>query len=262
MKARQAWWETFEGRFDRQVEMVRYLDTLTMPASGLWAYARIPKTGTNTVLAALHQLEFGAPVSTEVSEANNTADDSAPHLLDEAGVFMSPLQSLHDPAALDAAFRFTVLRHPVGRARSSYAYLCLSHRMQTRHLAPARLRLSAMTGFDWSRDPARPEGFDRFLDFIAESVTVARLRLDRHLAPQTYTLSRDIFRPHLTGRTEEMRRFLNTLASQFGTELPGALVRQHRNRAPLGQKIPEMTADQRRRCEQVFAADMEWYESA
>ena len=260
-KATRAWWAAHKARFAKQADMVAWLDAVTLPASGAWAYGRIPKTGTNTVLAALHQFEFGVPITTAITEANNTAPDTAPHHLGEAGIFMAPLQTTHAPEVLENAFRFTVLRHPVSRALSSFVYLCRSHELATRQLAPVRLRLSAQTGFDWTRDPHTTSGFEKLLDFVEEMQGTARLTLDRHIAPQTSAMSREIFRPALVGRTEEMAKFLARLARAFGTRLPEELATSRRNVTPRSGADLELGTSLRTRVESVFHDDMEWYES-
>lgn len=261
-KAVRAWWARHKADFARQADMVAWLDALTLPASGVWAYGRIPKTGTNTVLAALHQFEFGVPITTAIAEPGNTAPDTAPHHLDAAGIFMAPLQGTHPPAVLDSAFRFTVLRHPVARAVSSFVYLCRSHELSARQLAPVRLRLSAQTGFDWTRDPHTTAGFEKLVDFVEAMQGIARMRLDRHIAPQTAAMPRAVFRPHLVGRTEEMAAFLARLADAFGTRLPDDLVTARRNVTPRSGSDLNLGAALRARVERVFHDDMEWYETA
>ncbi|WP_168797800.1 sulfotransferase family 2 domain-containing protein [Aliishimia ponticola] len=260
-RAAQAYWAAYQDRFEKHADMVAWLDAITMPASGNWVYGRIPKTGTNSVLAALHQLEFGAPISTSISEENNTSPDTAPHHLDEAGVFMSTLQTQHTPAVLENAFRFTVLRDPVKRALSSFLYLGRSHVLATRQLAPVRLRMSAETGFDWNKDAHTRKGFEMMLDFIESMQSISRLRLDRHIAPQTASMDPSIFRPHLTGRTEEMGSFLAQLSDHFGAELPQKIAKSKRNQTPKPETAIRLTKAIRSRVETIFAADMEWYDS-
>ncbi|KPP84148.1 MAG: sulfotransferase family enzyme [Rhodobacteraceae bacterium HLUCCA08] len=234
-----------------------HLDRITLPATGAWAFGRIPKTGTHTVLAALHELEFGTPISTAVADPANTADDTAPHLLDAAGLFYTIPQAGTLPDQMDAALRFTVIRQPVMRALSGFAYLGRSHAARSRHLAPVRLRMTALTGFDWGRDPDTAGGFDRFLDFIALALDIRRFPLDGHIAPQSAALPADAFAADLTGRTEELGPFLTRLAKALDRPPPPAM---QRNATPHPEFA--LSPDARRRCEALFAADMDWYERA
>lgn len=260
-KATALYWVHSKTAFAKQADMTEYLDAVTLPASGRWAYGRIPKTGTNTVLALLHYLEFGVEITTQIADPANASADTAPHRLADAGVFMPVLRTTHAPAVLDSAFRFTLLRHPVRRTLSSFAYLCRSHDLATSQLAPVRLRLTAMTGFDWTRDPHTQTGLLKFLDFVEESLATTRLRLDRHMAPQSAALPRKIFAPHLTGRLEEMPAFASRLAALFGTQsVPDHLTQTPRNattHAPLTVDAPAQS-----RIETLFADDFNWYEEA
>lgn len=240
--------------------MTRYLDTLTLPASGAWAYARIPKTGTHSVLAALHRFEFDCEITTPVQVGDNTSDDMAPHLLDVAGVFMSPLQTHHAPEVLTNALRFTLVRNPVQRAVSGFRYLCRSHETASRHLAPTRLRISAATGLDWNAEANTAVGLEKMVRFVEASLDVKRMQLDGHIAPQTMILDHEVFKPYMTGRTEDMGRFLTSLSEELGVRDVTLQRDVMRNTQPESNSFV-VNNRLRTMIEMVFAADMEWYES-
>ncbi len=256
----ERFWAEYQDKFTNKAAMVRFLDSLSLPSTGAWAYARIPKTGTHSVLDALHQLEFGYPLTTKVTLPNNISSNMAPHMLDEAGVFMSPLQSHHTSETLRAAMRFTVIREPVARAMSSFRYLCKSHELASRQLAPVRLRLTAMTGFNWDTHVNTPIGLEKMVIFVAESLANPGFKLDRHIAPQSTSLPRDFFQPYMTGRTEELPRFLDNLADEFG------IASTHRSRfamrnAATGPDTFAVTRRLRQTIEDAYAEDVAWYGS-
>ena len=184
----------------------------------------------------------------------------APHLLDEAGVFMSPLQAHHSPSTLDQALRFTILRDPVKRAVSSFLYLCYSHKIGARQFAPTRLRMSAMLGFNWETDPNTAVGLEKMVRFVSASQEIKRFKLDRHIAPQTSTLNRDIFAPNITGRTEELARFFPALADELG--VPGFRSLQFDARNTSKDEPPFIVNHRlRSTIETVYSDDMNWYNS-
>lgn len=254
------YWQEYRSMFPEKSDMVRYLDALTMPASGGWTFGRIPKNGTTTVLSALHYLEFGTPLTAQVEARNNTNEDNAPHMLDQAGVFMSPIQTDHSPKTIKESLRLTVLRNPAERALSSFKYLCRSQELKTTHFAPLRLRIAAISGLDWQEHLYAPAGFNRFLDYIEINLTNTSFPLDRHIAPQTYSLPRDIFKPYMIGRTEDMKRFLIGLADEFEDRLPQHILNTHNN-ANVAELPFRLTRATLTRLEDLFAQDYEWYES-
>ena len=121
--------------------------------------------------------------------------------------------------------------------------------------------MTAMAGFDWDADLDSLTGFQKFLDFVEASQSIGRYQLDRHVAPQSTSMPKDIFKPHIVGRIEEYGAFLQALAAEFGVaKLPDYLRTTTRNAIPKAAPIKLIPAI-RRRIATVFAEDLDWYES-
>lgn len=205
-------------------------------------------------------MEFGKDITTSVVTQNNISTDMSPHLLDKAGIFMSPLQAHHNPARFEHSLRFTVIRDPVKRAVSSFRYLCRAHEEHSPHFAPLRLRMSALVGFDWETDINSTVGLEKMVSYVALAMADKQILLDPHIAPQTASLHPALFRPYMTGRMEELPRFLSNLAEELGATEFRAPKNKMRN-AGGGHNAIMVNRRLRTLIEEVFREDMDWYDN-
>ncbi|MEM6739928.1 MAG: sulfotransferase family 2 domain-containing protein [Pseudomonadota bacterium] len=248
--------------FRNEEALTQWFRFILLPASGAWAFKPNGKTGTTSLLHALFELEFGVPLTVSHHEPDGILEDHAVHCLAEARVF-SPLTALRGaPCALDVlekALRLTIVRHPLSRALSAFRYLCRADARAVSRFLRERLRMNAITGFDWQRDPDTPDGFRRFLDFVAHELEhQASLPLDWHIGPQVLNVRPEIFQPDLVGRTEDVPAFLAEIAARLDRPLPERLRRAApRNRAAM--RPPDWAGDRalQARVAQVFAADFD-----
>lgn len=209
----------YGDQFAHQHHMVRYLQDFISPPSGRWIFKSNGKSGTSTTLAFLFWAEFGASLTTSLIEADNAHEDSLPHRLTNMNVFRfvhqrSDINWL--PGYLGEATYLTTVRHPVTRLVSAFNYLCRSHDLSISQFAGDRVRLSALTGFDWTTHAGTTEGFTRFLDYIDYSLANnTSLMVESHWAPQFNTIRPDILAPTLIGKCEDFDSFFRQLADRF-----------------------------------------------
>lgn len=255
-KLAQQWWQA-NPPYPNKRAMVAALRRVVMPPSGAWAYARIPKNGTHTVLDALFFMETGTNATTQVRDPLNTSEDKAPHILLEAGIFRDPIRAGFGPEVLETATRFAVVRDPVKRALSGFRYLGQSHAAATPHLAQTRLQLSALTQFDWGADTDTAKGFGKYLDLMAFAAENPGFHLDPHFAAQTGSLDPAQFRPTVTGRLDDLPGFLAKLADMLDRPAPPPT--QNANATKPAGFTP--APDDLKRAASIFKADMDWYEA-
>jgi len=234
-----------------------YLYIFTNPRLS-WAFKPNGKAGTSSVLAFLHRLEFGVPITTACDDAFNP--DQIVHRLADAQLF-AQLPAHPDvtdaQAALDATLRLTVVRHPAARAVSGFRYLCRAHATGAAAFTAQRLRMSVLTGFDWERDCDTADGFLRYLDWVAAEQALGGWMADSHFRPQVVNIRPEILQPHVVGRTEDMATFFRAVCARLDRPLPaGAEAAPPRNRQP-GSGTALLTRAARARIADVFAADFD-----
>lgn len=246
--------------FESRTEHDAFLNVLYTPASGRWCFASSGKTGTTSALAMLFELEFGVPLTARVADPADMNADAAQHRTVMAGVFRLLPQrgDVPDiPAFLASTLRIATVRHPTARAWSAFRYLCRSQALGHIQFAAERIRLCALTGFDWTRDPDRPEGFLRFLDYVETAVAHAATRMpDNHWRPQWMDIRPDVFRPDILGRCEDLRAFAAALADRLRPDAPPPAV-PHRNAGDTPAPDWLARADIRAKLAAVYARDYE-----
>ncbi|MFD0978136.1 sulfotransferase family 2 domain-containing protein [Tropicimonas aquimaris] len=219
-------------RFESRAAHDLFFQYIFTPKSNAWAYSPVGKTGTNSALALLFELEFGVPLKTTVSSESNLSD-SALHLTMFAGVFRELLArtdiiSLAD--YLDNAIRIATVRNPTGRAWSSFRYICKSNKLGSPQFVDERIRMTAATGFDWEEHPFTQEGFERFLDYVELSVSgYAGRPPNAHWRPQWWDIRPDIYPPNVVGRLEAADKFEKDLCEALGKHPKGTGVRLNVN---------------------------------
>ena len=247
--------------FDTEKGARDFLSFPIVGPEGRWAYMPSGKTGTTSALQGLFELEFGVPLATRIAAHDNLNRDQAVHRLTQAGVFLrlAEVPGRKGPLAmLDDTVRLATVRHPLARAISGFRYLCRSHAEASPQFQVERLRLAARTGFDWDRHPETAEGLVRFLDHLAAEIAEDGVEaMDRHFRPQVANVRPDLFRPDITGRTEDLPRFFARIASRLGKPVPAPSASRPLNvqGAPPDTMVAEPSV--RRRVLDLFAADFE-----
>lgn len=211
-----------------------FLDNIRMPRDVSWALKSVDKAGSSSCLRFLFELQFGVPLTVAADAAWDINPDAVSHLTFEAGVFRRPFDFEGGTTALfETSLRLATVRHPSTRALSAFLYLCKSQELQSTWFVNERLRLSALTGFDWTRHSRTPDGFVRFLDYVAASAEAARnggLSVNSHWRAQWDLIRPGLFRPDLIGRTETLADFFIEIAARLGRPLPENWVAPHTNR--------------------------------
>lgn len=249
----------FPAEFKRPIDADAYLSNIRMPASLRWAYKSNDKAGSSSVKRFLFQLEFGVPLTVAITPPTDINEDAAPHHLAMASLFLSPDDVPGGiPALLDGALRLATVRDPATRAVSSFTYLCRSQEKSSVWFANDRLRLSALTGFDWTRHMHTVDGFLRFIDYVEAShhhAAAGGLPVNTHWLSQVCAVRPDLFRPDIVGRTENLPDFFSTVAQRLGHPPPQHDDIPHTNRQPGDRADTLLTPATRSRIAQVYAAD-------
>lgn len=239
----------------------RLLVHVFAPASRRWVYAGNGKTGTSSTKRFLFELEFGVPLTVHLEADHDINPDAQSHMLARAGVFR-PLIAMPDGlATMDKALRLTTARHPVARALSSFRYLCLSDRLKHVWLIHDRMRMNAVVGFDWRRDPDTPDGFRKFLDYARfVQAQAGTLLPDPHWCCQVDNIRPAVFKPDLVGRTERLDSFFREIAERLGSPLPTGWTAPRANQQSYDEAYFEtlVEGDTRRLIGEVFARDFDW----
>lgn len=264
--AAEPFFETHRAAFASLPRAVQFLSYVFTPASGAWAFRPNGKTGTTSTLHFLFHLEFGQPLEAKVRSADGmNTDSAAAHRLAEARVFsmLGARGDGRDPAeVLARALRLTTIRHPMDRAVSSFLYLCRAQDLQSTLFADDRLRMTALTGFDWGAHGFTLTGFERFLDYVAIELPHHDARpLDSHFRPQVLNVLPEVLRPDLMGRCEDLPAFFRQIAARLDRPLPPDIdLETPRNRQDVPGRDALETPATRARVAQVYAADFDAFD--
>lgn len=254
----------YRNQFGTRPALQNYLMTTYVPVSRRWVYKTNAKSGSSSVLSMLFAIEFGVPFSVKLKTTKDHNPDTALHQMREAHVF-EPVLNLPDvadvPAFLEKTLSFTVVRDPAARVLSSFHYLCQSNEAESEKFLRDRIRLSALTGFDWGTHPRTVDGFRRFLEYIvAESEQEGVMHVNNHWRPQWRNVQMDLLKPDLVGRLEDMPAFYRELCKLLDRPLPEHLVSDRRNRQNRLDPSPFVrNGDCRRLIRKIFARDYELF---
>lgn len=230
-----------KDRFLHQQMTKNYLQASYAPVSLRWIYKTNAKAATSTVLSFLFALEFGVPFTTGLTSPKDLNPDTAVHQLREAHVFRSILahRGIKDiETDLAERFTFTVVRDPAQRALSAFHYLCESHDQASEKFLRDRLRLSAVTAFDWTKHARTLDGFGRFLEFVKiETETEGVVPVNPHWRPQWRNVQPDILHPDLIGKTEDLPGFFAKLCAHLDCALPESSPKETRNRQNITDRV-------------------------
>ena len=243
--------ETFANRN----RLHQFYLSMFVPRSLSWAFKPNSKAGSSSALAFLFALEFGQALTAAV--ANPFEGDTITHRLTDARLFarLPEHPDVTDvQASLGQCLRLTTVRHPATRALSGYRYICRAEQAGAEAFVHHRLRMTALAGFDWSRETGTPVGFLRFLDWVAAEEALGGWMADAHFRPQCTNIRPEILRPDIIGRLEDMGAFYRAVCDRLGRTLPeGAL--PPRNRQPKIDPAPFLTVQARARIAEIFSAD-------
>lgn len=213
----------YPRRFSSQAAAKRYCGNLWFPKSKRWMYQLNGKSGNTFILGLLFELEFGVPFQAALSTKVNQHPDFALFQTCIAGVLANvaqrelSLQAFQDMPAL----RLATVRNPFDRALSGFFYLCRSQTVGDQRFLTERIRIQAMTQFDWTLDPNTPHGFVKFLSYVAQMQAQGDpMLVDAHWLPQEKHIEPTIYKPDLIGRTEAMGGFARNIAARLETDLP------------------------------------------
>lgn len=247
------------GHFGSVDGALRFFRNIRMPASGRWAFKSVDKAASSSALRFLFEMEFGVPLTVAHDSTTDINTDTIAHLSLGADLFRTPLEIADGTAQMAQALRLATVRDPGRRAVSSFLYICRTQDQRSGWMVQDRLRLSALTGFDWNRHPRTRDGFLRFLDYVDYAHTDAEgggRPVNTHWMRQTWLIRPAIFKPDLLGRTEAMDLFYAEVADRLGRALPQGWTGPHTN-----AQDPEPGADLltdgtvRRRIAGVYAQD-------
>lgn len=211
------------GVFSDAAAAKRFLQLIYFPASRHWRYQLNGKSGNTFTLNLLFELEFGGPFTCRLNDTDNQHPDFA--------LFQLPAARLMENAigaedTIDAVLHFpglsiATVRNPFSRAVSGFRYLCRSHEIGDRRFLSERIRLNALEGFDWDKDPHSPRGFNKFLDYLGRMAeTEGPDKIDPHWLSQQLHIRPDLYKPDLIGRTENLAPFAKELAERLDHPLP------------------------------------------
>lgn len=190
--------EAAPGVFSDAATAKRFLQLIYFPASRHWRYQLNGKSGNTFTLNLLFELEFGGPFTCRLNDTDNQHPDFA--------LFQLPAARLMENAigagdTIDAVLHFpglsiATVRNPFSRAVSGFRYLCRSHETGDRRFLSERIRLNALEGFDWDKDPHSPRGFNKFLDYLERMAeTEGPDKIDPHWLSQQLHIRPDLYKP-------------------------------------------------------------------
>jgi hypothetical protein len=262
LKAVQATRSSFPERFRREEDARDYLRSVILPPSLRWAYVLNGKSASSTLLRFLFRVEFGSELTVAFDSNWDINPAALVHQLYDRNVFhravwipLSAGELLERPDLL----RIALVRHPLARAISAFRYFCRSNELRHGFFLEDRLRINAMTGFDWHRMPYTEAGMLSFLDYIeADQSRFGSARVNHHWRLQADNVYPEIFRPTHLGKVETLDSFLRELWERLvpaGEALPEGLVSE--NRQPANPTGVLDTQAVRRRVETIYARDFE-----
>lgn len=239
----------------------RVMQRITMPADGTWAYGSNPKAATTTTYNALFELTFGHRLSAALDEGVANWVDQPAQNLGQGQLFYQLAEFENSLAAMDLAFRFSVVRNPYDRAVSAFHFVCFSQDKAMRHFYTDRLRMNVL-GFDWDTDPYTEQGFEKFMNYVEfeahDTRTSGRLP-DPHFRPQAMNICLEFLNPHLVFRVDDLAEGLQVIATQLGRpQFSEKTTKARLNAQPERQSYTKHNA----LIERVYAPDFEIYESA
>lgn len=229
------------------------------PPTRRWAFLVNGKSGTSTVLDLLFRIEFGQFITTSVRDPNDLNTANSAHDLVHAGVFRLLAHQELGLSDIAEVPRLVTVRHPSTRALSGFRYLCRSHELSHPAFRMERLRLSAETKFDWTRDCGTIRGFNLFLDWIEAGVETDWIDVNPHWRPQSLNAFPKIYRPDVVGKREDLPAFVRALSERLAFDADELIGEIPTHNVQSGGTTDQILSDEgvARRLRTVFAADFE-----
>lgn len=252
-----AWANRYPARLRTREETQSWLDQQFFPASKRWLYCGNGKSGTSSTKRFLFELEFGRPLSAHLLVPFDINPDVVSHRLAEFDVFRSLADAEDSQEVFASALRLTTVRNPYSRAVSAFLYLCKSDDMARHWFAWDRVRMNAMVGFDWDKDPRTATGFEKFLDYIASDIQNRGLQeVNPHWRPQHGNIRPGLFDAHMIGKTEDLGTFFKDIAARLDQPLPATFTAKAANQnADSTPKDALLTPAVRQRIARIYGPD-------
>ncbi|KIC38002.1 sulfotransferase family 2 domain-containing protein [Leisingera sp. ANG-M7] len=251
--------QAFPDEFSDLPAVRDYFLRIFVPQSRTWSYKANGKTGTSSTKRFLFELEFGIPLTARFASATDINPDATSHRLTEAGLFQPLIAFPRGHRLLPDTLQLTTVRNPERRALSAFLYLCVSHDRNHPWFVDERLRMNAMVRFDWNNDIRTAAGFEKFLDYVAQTIEQAGPdSVDPHWRPLVPSIKPNVFQADLIGRTEDLGTFYKSVAERLDRKLPDNWSVPHANKNSgefEGETL--LTSSVKSRIEQIYRADFE-----
>ncbi|MBB5514294.1 hypothetical protein FHS89_000292 [Rubricella aquisinus] len=206
------------GQMSTLAGTMRWMECTCYGPAQRWLYSHVGKTASSAMLRALFHIEFGYPLSVTARRKGDINPNVAMHALVTTGLFRAASDPRVNFAAVMEKRPISVvsLRHPSQRALSAFRYICRADAEGADQFLAERLRMTALHGFDWTRDPGTADGFARFLDFVgAEIAHRPNEQINPHYAPQVQTLILDKLAFDVQVRAEDMGQGVMALCDRL-----------------------------------------------
>lgn len=207
-------YEKFFKTEDMAGEFLRHTFT---PRSQRWAFCGNGKSGTSSTFRFLFQAEFGSELNVKYEDMVDINSDVIFHKTKEHGIFRSLLQQAASFESIPKDYRFSIVRHPINRAISSFTYFCKSNEMASAWMLRDRIWCNALVKFDWEKDPFTPQGFIKFLEYI-ERILIYENKphlVNPHWRPQYLNICPEVYQPSVIGRLEEFDNFIKSISERL-----------------------------------------------
>lgn len=251
--------------FSDERDAVRYLKNIWYPKSKNWSYPLNGKAGNTFTLDLLFEIEFGFNFTSVFNTPANHHPDFAVFQQMNAGLLTNPVKdrlSLNEFETLPGV-RIATVRNPFKRAVSSFRYFCRSHQFADQRFSLERVRINALEGFDWGKDPLTAIGFKKFVRYVYfTKEALPRVYVDAHWAPQTWNIQPDIFAPNLIGKVEDMSSFATAVRAELASEQPAAKGEGRKNKSDYADRDVDYFADAEvsQMLRQIYESDFERFE--
>ncbi len=251
--------EDYPDSFSSEEDAFQFLKHIFVSASNRWAYSGNGKSGTSSTKRFIFELEFGSKLTVALDNPKDINPDSNAHGLTKAGVFRSLVSIAGGIDLLDGVLRITTVRHPLSRVLSAFNYLCIINDRAHVWMVEERLRMNAMVGFDWEKEPRTSRGLAKFLNYI-ELCTQANAEriVNPHWRIQVDNIHPDVFKPHIIGRTEDLGTFYREIAERLDQPLPENWILPEANKSQYATDPATLiTPEIERQIENIYRRDFE-----
>ncbi len=240
---------------------LHWLKRVQMPKSLRWAFIQNCKAGSTSVKSFLFECEFNSKLTARSTSPNESERHEIAHELPMAALTRR-LNEIPKPfVAISSALRLGICRDPVARSVSSFFFLCRSQELSTKLLQTERIRLNAISNFDFEKDMYTTKGFEKFLDYLEHEIHFEGYEaLNPHLGRQVDNLKPEFSKIQLLGRVENISEFYSSIAERLEIKLNDSFLTPHLNRTDRTKTETGLkTKDAKSRISKIFDADFETF---